>query len=78
MDNVKAGMIVNTIDDRRLGTITALRSCCMTINLDETADKVHVNHSSVFNVGQRVTLMCESEGLVRYFCPIHTRARVAS
>ena len=68
---MRTGMPVFGIDDRSLGQVRAIDSCCFEVTGDVA--RSHVEMASIYNVDDfRVTLVCETKGVGRYACRVHT------
>lgn len=72
MDAMSRGMAVWSLDDRRLGTVSAVNECCFRFETGESQRKVSVTPEGIFtiNVG-RITLVYVAQDPHRYGCPGH-------
>jgi len=72
MDRLESGFAVFGVDDRRLGQVSGVNSCCFVVSRSH-ALAISLVPGSIFNVDRRrVTLVCSNEDVGRYLCPNHT------
>ncbi len=75
MDRLEHGFAVFGVDDRRLGQVAHINSCCFEVaGADAPARLFHITQAGIFNVDRRrVTLVCVNEEVSRYRCPVHSK-----
>jgi hypothetical protein len=66
------GMAVWSLDDRRLGTVSAINECCFRFEAGETRRKVSVTPEGIFNISVgRVALIYVANERHHYNCARH-------
>jgi hypothetical protein len=72
VESVSPGMAVWSLDDRRLGTVSAVNECCFRFEAEETRRKVSVTSEGIFNISfGRVALIYVANERHRYSCAGH-------
>lgn len=72
MEVMTQGMTVWSLDDRRLGIVSAVNECCFRFDAGETRRKFSVTPDGIFNISfGRVALIYVANERHRYSCPRH-------
>lgn len=72
MKSVAPGMAVWSLDDRRLGTVSAVNQCCFRFEAGETQRKVSITPEGIFNINVgRISLIYVAQEPHRYGCAGH-------
>lgn len=72
VDRLEHGFAVFGVDDRRLGQVRRINSCCFEVAANKLT--CHLVQAAIFNVdSRRVTLVCSNEEVGRYLCAKHSR-----
>lgn len=70
MNELRVEMPVYTIDERPIGVVIAVSSCCVVVQIAER--RYFVTEPAVYNVDDhRVTFVCDEESVGRYACRDH-------
>ena len=73
METLKPGLPVFSIEDRRVGVVQAVNSCCFEVHSENA--RAFVSPEAIYNIdGLRVVLICEKPWIHRYNCRYHSAA----
>lgn len=72
METLASGMLVHSLDDRCIGSVSAIHRCCFQFERTAAGAEESVTATGIFNVQTGVvTLICYEAEAQRYGCPIH-------
>ena len=72
MEVLSPGMTVWSLDDRRLGVVSAVNVCCFGFESGEKRRRVSVTPEGIFNINDgRISLIYGCQEAHRYECPGH-------
>lgn len=72
MEPVSQGMAVWSLDDRRLGVVSAVNECCFRFDVHKTTRRISVTSDGIFNVAcGRISLVYIAGDAHRYGCGRH-------
>ena len=72
MESLTRGMSVHTLDDRVIGSVSAVNPCCFQFERSTGGVEESVGATGIFDVQTGVvTLICYEAESHRYACPIH-------
>lgn len=69
MNSFSDGLMVQAIDGRRIGTLSAVGDDCIWVET-LNSETVCVSQAAILGVDHStISLVCPTEGLERYYCP---------